>query len=204
MRGRWRAVVVGGLSVLMLAIAGCTGGGEADPRPAPEPTEATPTGPPPQPEGADGVTWEIQNWDEYAEDEAVLAWKQFNEAVAASITNGEFLPAARDLSTAEVLADYSGSVDFAAANDYRSQRTTDVSIVDSTTDSGVATVVACVWSKSVELVASDGEYVSDEDPQWLRQEADVELGSDSPVVTRVEYEGTCDDDEPPPRDPSER
>ena len=197
MRGHWRTGVVAGLSALLLTIAGCTGGGDTEPTPEPEPTETTPTGPPPQPEGADGVTWEIQNWDEYAEDEAVLVWKQWNEAVSASISRGELLAPARELSTREVIDQYLGSLEYARENDFRSQDNTAVRVARSEVEGDVATVVTCVWSKSVELVTTDGDYVSDEEPRWLRQVAEVELEGDAPVITRADYDGTCEDEEPP-------
>ncbi|GAA2084952.1 hypothetical protein GCM10009821_28010 [Aeromicrobium halocynthiae] len=197
MRGHWRTGVVAGLSALLLTIAGCTGGGDTEPTPEPEPTETTPTGPPPQPEGADGVTWEIQNWDEYAEDEAVLAYKEWSEAISASVNTGELLPRARELASREVLDVYLDQLRFAEDNDLRSQARTLVRIARSESEAGTSTVVACIWSKSAELVTADGDYFSDEEPRWARQVAKVETDAEAPVLTEVDFDGNCRGEEPP-------
>jgi hypothetical protein len=197
MRGHQRSAVTTAVISAALLAASCSGGGaEADAEPESAPTsQEAPTGPPPQPEGADGVTWEIQNWDEVFEDPAVLTWKQFNEALAASIQQGELLPDARELSTRDALQPYLDSFEYARSNDFTVKDLTYARIEESRLEGASATITACTWRPSSVLYDQDGEPVSELDESWSRQI--VALADDGGwMIEDVEFDGECDGEDP--------
>src|SRR4051794_36772762 len=107
-----RLLVTSALLVSLLgATSACGGSDEPDPTPkATKTAEATPT-PKAQPKGADGVTYEIQNWDKYADDPVVLAYKSTNEAIGASVNGRTILPAMREGLSKRGLRTYVPSLD---------------------------------------------------------------------------------------------
>ncbi|MGJ9414312.1 hypothetical protein ACHAAC_16540 [Aeromicrobium sp. CF4.19] len=193
-RHRWGAAVAASAMAMAMALAACGGGGEdeSDSSPAPEPTETTPAGPPPQPEGADGVTWEIQNWDAHAEDPAVLTWKQFNEAVGGSVNGGDLLAAARELSTREVLEPYLSSMEGAWQNDLVVKELAYVRVEESEQGDDGARLVACVWDPSAVFYQSDGEATGTVKEQWSKEVVTLEEEGDAFIISDVAYDGTCE------------
>lgn len=181
--------------MLVLGLSACNGDSD-EPQATPEPTETTPTGPPPQPEGADGVTWEIQNWEDFADDEAVLVWKQYHEAGWASINEGELLPAARELSTREALQPLIDSYQYAQDNDFVVAETVKTKIEESSETETGADLVACIWSSSAELLDSDGDPVSDVEPEWIRQVVTMAESDGGWIVEAATFDGTCSGGEP--------
>lgn len=98
------AAAVIAATLLATTLAGCgeeSTSAAADPEstPATSATPASPASPTPtaesQPRGAHGVTFQIVNWDDYADDPVVNAWKKTIEAFYGSVNarepNEEFL-----------------------------------------------------------------------------------------------------------------
>ena len=95
------------VAVLSVSVGACGVGSDGEskaspsrrrprpPRRAPRPRRPRHLPPPAQPTGAYGVTYEIQNWEQYATDPAVLAWKQTLEGVGGSINSGQVRRAVR-------------------------------------------------------------------------------------------------------------
>ncbi|MEJ7634967.1 hypothetical protein [Aeromicrobium sp.] len=176
--------------VALLSVTACSG---SDDEPQPKPTKSTSATPaaPEQPEGADGVTYRIQNWDDYAEDPAILAWKQANEALAASINQGKVLPSLRRASSKSVLRENVTAVNNAKKNDWRVKKLGKVRVETADTVGSKATLLVCLWAPSVGLYEKDGSYYGDKEVFWFRQDSTLKKTSGGWVVATSKYDGKC-------------
>lgn len=198
MRGRVRLGLAAGLSLALVALVGCSTG-EPTEETTPEATATTPSGPPAQPEGPDGFTWEIQNWDEWADDPAVLTWKRFNEAFAASVAQKELLPAVRETTSREGLDVYLAGFEYARDNDLRTPEVAKAKIIRVEREGQTASVVSCSWGESISLLRADGEMVGTNDGQyWIRQTATLSGTDDAGWVVddASVNDGRCEGDPP--------
>ena len=128
--------------VLSVGLGACSGGSSDDdpkarPSTTPSASPAATTAPPPQPSaqptGAYGVTYEIQNWEQYATDPAVLAWKQTLEAVNGSIGAGKVIEPVRTGLSKRALRPYVQSIENAWKGDWTVQPIAKVKIESVTT-----------------------------------------------------------------------
>jgi hypothetical protein len=195
-------------AVLSVSVGACGGGSDGETKASPSKatapaaetsTPATPTTPPPppvQPTGAYGVTYEIQNWEQYATDPAVLAWKQTLEAVGGSVNSGKVLgPVASGMSK-RALRPYVQSFENAWKGKWTVPSLSKIRI-ESATPSGPSRtrVIVCEWSPSVNFYDKDVTPVgvsSDEDlAQWGKDTVDMRLKDGRWIIARFDIDGDC-------------
>jgi hypothetical protein len=158
--------------------------------PAPAPTPAA------QPQGANGVTYEIQNWDEYATDSAVLAWKQLLEAVGGSTNSGKVLEPVRRGMAKSVLRPYVQSMEQAWDNGRTVPGDAKVKVESATTSGNKAKLVMCLWAPSTVLYEKNGDATGGTSAKdlaaWTKQTVDLTIRDGRWVVTKIDFPGTCD------------
>ncbi len=171
-------------------LAGCSG---SDEKPDPKPTKtASPTPTiPVQPKGASGVTYEIQNWEEYADDPAVLAWKTTFETLTGSTNKHKVLPAMRKQVSKKVFRQFVGGVNAAEQNGWHVKPVGKVKVGSAKTTGSDANLTMCLWGTSVGVYEKNGKYVGKPDKFWLRQTAKLELSEGRWVLTSFTYKGKC-------------
>lgn len=190
--------VTGAVLVSLLGgVSACSGSDDkADPKPtATESTTAAPT-PSPQPTGADGVTFELQNWDDHADDPAVLAWKTTNEGIAASVNDGKLLPAARAGLTKRVLRLYLPSLQESWKQDWHVKKVGKARVESARTTDSSSRLVMCVWAPSTGFYDKKNTYVGKSENFWRKQRVKLALTGDQWVVTSFKFDGKCPGNEP--------
>jgi hypothetical protein len=190
----------------MVAASGlgaCSGGSDDKPATAPPKTSSAPdvTTPaptptiPPQPQGANGVTYEIQNWDQYANDPAVLAWKQTLEAFGASTNAGKVLEPMRAGMAKRVLRPYVESLEQAWSGGWHVEPVGKVKVESATTSGEKAELVTCQWAPTTAFLKKNGEAAggasADATNIWAKQNLSMALKNGRWVITKFTYDGTC-------------
>jgi hypothetical protein len=153
--------------------------------PAPAPTPAA------QPEGADGVTYEIRNWDEYASEPAVLAWKQVQEALGASTNQGRIIPALRDGSSKKALRKFVAAVDYSSRNKLHVPDRGIARVEKADVGSTSATLTTCLWAPSISVYDEADQIVGGESEYWYKQEVTLKSRSGRWIVASQLTEGKC-------------
>jgi hypothetical protein len=194
---RRQSLVTGvALAALLLGISACGGSDDkADPKPTKTTASPTPT-PSVQPKGAYGVTFEIQNWDAYADDAAVLAWKQINEAVAGSSNTGKLLAPMRQGMSKKVLRQYLPGVQAGWKNDWHVKPVGKVKVLSARTSSSSAQLTTCLWGPSVGFYTAKDKYFGEPEVYWLKQKVKMVLTSGTWVMDTVTFDGKCPGGEP--------
>lgn len=183
-------------SVLLVSLLGgmsACGGGDDEPDSKPKASKtaaATPT-PKAQPQGADGVTYEIQNWDKYADDPVVLAYKTTNEAIGASINGSTILPAMREGLSKRGLRTYVPSLDMAKKRKFHVLPLGKVKISSVTTKGSSARLVVCAWVPSVNYYDKNGKAVDNAAKKWLKQNIGMRSRSGTWVLDTIKFSGNC-------------
>lgn len=193
-----------GAAVVMLsgALSACSGSDD-DPEPsptktssaapattpAPEPTPAVVT----QPPGANGVTYEIQNWDEHATDPAVLAWKQTLEAVGGSANSGKVLEPVRAGMSKKVLRMFVSSLQQAKRGNWHVEPVGKVRIESAETTSSRSKLAVCSWGPSTVYLTEDGKSPDGDEnlDVWSKQTFELALRDGRWVITAAASDGTC-------------
>jgi hypothetical protein len=193
------------LVALSSVLAACSGGSDDEPKAdpsktatssAPEPTTPAPAPTPAaQPQGANGVTYEIQNWDEYASDPAVLAWKQTIEGFAGSIGAGKVLEPVRAGMAKRVLRDYVRSFDQATDNNWHVEPVAKVKVESAETTADRSRLVVCLWAPSTAFIKENGEPAGDSTAEdikvWSKQNLDMVSKDGRWVISTFKYDGEC-------------
>jgi len=186
------AVLVGASSVAC--------GAEKKPaaEPEPEPSvsasvtpSATPSSPPTQPRGVAGVTYEILNWEKYAADPAVLAWKQTTEAAGASMNTRKVLPALRQGSTPSMFKLYLGNVQDGWANEWHVRPVAKILVQSATTGAKKSTLQVCLWDPSSVFYQKDGSAYDGVKEEWTRQIVGMTVQGTRWRVSSLETPGKC-------------
>ena len=180
------------LATLLLGLSACGGsdGDKADPKPtktSESPTPATPA----QPEGADGVTVDIANWDAYADDPAVLAWKQATEAINASANERKVVPTLRKTLSKKLLRKYVGNIKLAWKNDWHVSSVVSAKVDRSRPSGSQTQLVVCAWAPSETFRKKNGAMVIKPDQKWNRKTVEVKPVGSTWVVTSLTTKGTC-------------
>jgi hypothetical protein len=198
MSKRW--ITRAAIAVLVVATsAGC--GADEKPSAEPEPTptasasatpSATPSTPPEQPRGASGVTYDILNWEEYADNAPLLAWKQATEAASGSMNGGKLLPGLRLGTTPSMFKRYYGSVQNGWAAEWHVKPVAKVRVVSAKTRAKKADLQVCVWSPSSSFYEKNGSAVGgDLRQEWTRQKVGMTLQGAHWRVSEIESSGKC-------------
>lgn len=177
--------------MLVLGLSACNGDSD-EPQATPEPTETTPTGPPPQPEGKYGVTYTIQNWDEHYEDEAVLAWKQSIESMAGSINTGKLTPEFRRSYAKAPRDTYVAAFNYATERDMKLPEQGDARIDEANTSESSSDLVVCVWAPTTDYI--DDDKAAEE--IWRKYVVSMEVSDGRWMVMESEADGECSGEAP--------
>lgn len=194
----WIRSVALALAVMATSTA-CGGDKEpsADPEPTPTSTASstptpTPSTPPEQPQGASGVTYDILNWEEFADDPALLAWKQTTEAASGSMNSGKLLPALRQGTTPGMFKLYLRSVQNGWANEWHVKPVAKIRVLSAKTRAKKADLQVCVWDPSSVFYEKNGSaYGGDLTQEWTRQNVGMTLQGTQWRVSEVESPGKC-------------
>ena len=146
---------------------------------------------PVQPKGADGVTIDIQNWDAYADDPVVLAWKTANEAIGASLNQGKVLAAARNGMGKDVLRSYLPSLREGWKQDWHVKAVGKVRIQSARTSVSDSQLVVCMWGSSIGFYDKKNKYVGKPENFWRKQNVKLTLSGNRWVLTSFEFDGKC-------------
>lgn len=180
------------VAALLLGVSACSGsdGDKADPKPTKTTASPTPTTPA-QPKGASGVTYEIQNWDDYADDPAVLAWKTAFETLTGSTNAHKVLPGMSKQVSKSVLRQFVAGVDAAKKNRWSVKPVGKVKVGSAKTTASQSTLTMCLWGTSVGVYEENGEYVGKPDRFWLKQTAKLTFSGGRWILTAFTYKGKC-------------
>jgi hypothetical protein len=190
------------LAVLVVASSTACGADKkpsAGPEPTPKATASstpgpspTPSTPPEQPRGASGVTYDILNWDEYADDPALLAWKQTTEAASGSMNGKKLLPALRQGTTPSMYKRYLGSVQNGWTSEWHVKPLAKVRVLSAKTRMKKADLQVCVWDPSSVFYEKDNSAVGgDLTQEWSRQKVGMTLQGTQWRVSAIESAGKC-------------
>lgn len=189
---RMRTVLVSAVVGVAALSLGACGDGDPTPKPTRTTTTASPTPTvPPQPKGADGVTYDVQNWDEYASDPAVLVWKQLSETLSASVNQGRLVPRASSLSSRSMLRQILTNLRFAWSHDLRVRPVAQVAVLRSRGNGPRTRLVTCSWDVSADYYRADGTFYGEPESIWHKDVWTVEQQGNRHVVTSLEPSGTC-------------
>jgi hypothetical protein len=187
--------------VLSVSLGACSGGSDGDPKAspsktpsaAPATTTAPPAQPPAQPTGADGVTYEIQNWDQYATDPAVLAWKQTLEAFGGSINAGKLLEPVRAGMSKSALRLYVSSLEQARSGNWHVELVGKVRIESAKTTGDSSKLTVCSWVSSVAFLTKDGKSPDGDEnlDVWLKDKYELSLRGGQWKITSAVNDGNC-------------
>ncbi|KRC65156.1 hypothetical protein ASE12_10500 [Aeromicrobium sp. Root236] len=176
---------------LLLSVSACGGDDDkADPKPTKTTASASPTAQA-QPKGAHGVTYEIQNWDQYADDAAVLAWKTAFETLTGSINAHKVQPGMAKQVSTKVLRQFVAGVNAAKKNRWNVKPVGKVKVDRARSTGSQATLTMCLWGTSVGVYEKNGDYVGKPDRFWLKQTATLKLSGGRWILTSFKYKGKC-------------
>jgi hypothetical protein len=196
---QWLATGIA-LVALSGVLSACSGGSDDEPKaaattttsaapatttPAPIPTPAV------QPQGANGVTWRIQDWETHQNDEAVLAWVHANETLAASINQGKPVAGLEQLTSKAVLRQYVNAINVSKQKEYRAAPEGDVKVLSSKTSGDRATLTMCSWAPTTAIRDKNNKVVGEGEQIWFKETATLSKASGQWVLKTAESSGTC-------------
>ena len=177
---------------LLLGISACGSNDEADPKPTKITTSASPTSTTPtQPMGADGVTYEIQNWNRYATDPVVLAYKTTNEAYTASINQRKVLPAFKRGVSNNFLRKVVGDMKFVEKKGWHLPDEVVVKVRTVRTTGTKAVLTMCVWRPSNSYYDEKNKVVGPTERWWDHETTRLSQSGGRWILTKVDIKGKC-------------
>lgn len=179
------------LATLLLGLSAC--GGSDDAKADPKSTKSTPspTSTPAQPKGVHGVTVEIQNWDEYADDPAVLGYKQASEASGGSMNKHKLVSGITKLLSKPVLRLVSKNVANSKKHGWSVPDVAYIKVQSSRTRGGVARLVTCQWAPSTDVRDRNGKLLGDVKREWRKYAVTLKSQSGAWVLQPIKQTGTC-------------
>jgi len=148
----------------------------------------------PQPPSTTGSTYDTLNWDEYADDPALLAWKKAIEAGTGSLARGKLLPGLREHTTPEMFRVYYANVATGLEEGWQVKPVAQV-WVESTKARGTRTTLRlCLWSPTTSVYLKDGSPVGGGSvkKEWNRQIVRVTQAGGRSRVAEVDFNaGIC-------------
>ncbi len=179
------------VAALLLSLSACGGSDDkADPKPTKTTASPTPTTPV-QPKGADGVTYDVLNWETYADDPVVTAYKVTNEAISASINGRKVLPGLRAGVDKAYLRKTVDNMKFVEKKDWHVPSTASVKVDDVSTSGTSAALTACVWRPSYLYQDKNDKVVGSPDKWWDKQITKFTKSGERWVLSSVELKGKC-------------
>lgn len=190
-----QSLVVGvALATLLLGLSACGGGDGDGDKADPKATKATSSPTPTtlaQPKGAHGVTVDIQNWDKYADDPAVLAYKQASEATGGSMNKHKLVPGITRILSKPVLRLVSANVANGKKNRWSVPKVAYVKLESSRTSGSEARLVTCEWAPSTDVRDRNGKLLGDVKREWRKYSVKLTSKSDTWVLQPIKQIGTC-------------
>lgn len=178
-------------AALLLGVSACGGSDSDSPETKPTATtSATPTGTP-QPEGKNGYTYDILNWDAHADDPAVLAWKQTMELLGASTNQRKLLPALRDHVSKPVLRQFVSALNQANKNDLHLRSPAQVRVQSAKTTGSTARITMCLWGPTNGYYEKSGKYWGKPEVFWFKQDAVLKSADGTWILDSFDYNGKC-------------
>jgi hypothetical protein len=181
------------VAALLLVLSACGGSDDkADPKPtkttvSPTPTPTTPV----QPKGADGVTYQIQNWEAYAQNPAVLAWKRTLESVSGAANSGKINKPATEGLSKERLRHYMTALRLAWKNDWHFKSIAYAKIDSSKVSDTQAQLSVCLWNPSISFYKKNGKASGPTSQRWDKQVVEMKQSAGRWVLTSTVFKGTC-------------
>jgi hypothetical protein len=187
------------LAALMVCLSAC--GGEAKPKadPGPSPSQTptpTPSATPSptaatQPQGQHGVTVKILNWDQYADEPAVLAAKQRFEDLQASVNIGKLVPGLLGKLTGQARAELPPALQQAQANHLRTRKLGYWRVRSVRNEGATSTVVFCAWRPSVDFYQANGKPYGTIAREWKRSTTVLRRSGAAWKLSKLDVDGTC-------------
>lgn len=198
---RHRAHLTGLAAALTLALTAC-GGGDPSAKSSNSPSESpsasattstapSPTGPPPQPKGKYGVTVDILNWDKYATDPAVRAWKQIYEALDGSVRRKRMVPGLVRRLGPDARHVFAHTLQLAWDNNWHVKKRLSVRVLSSRGSRRHAALTTCLWGPSYEFKKRDGSPAGNASKGWVKAHWDMRRAGDAWKLTSIAQTGTC-------------
>jgi hypothetical protein len=179
------------VAALLLGLSACGGSDDkADPKPTKTTASPTPTTPV-QPKGVDGVTYDVLNWETYAKDPVVTAYKTTNEAYTASINKRMVLPALRQGVDKSFLRKIVGDMKFVKQKGWHLPDEVIVKVRTVQTTGKKAVLTMCVWRPSNGYYDKNDKVVGTNDRWWDREISRLTESGDRWLITSVDIKGKC-------------
>ena len=147
---------------LVLATGACSGGDEPEAKPTKTSASPTPTVPV-QPQGEFGVTYDVGNWDDYADDQeklpVILAYKNVIEAAHGSVNQGKLLPQVRASMTRAGQRQVLPVLRRALSNKWTLPAKAEGRVLSVRGSGSTRTLTMCEVMKSISYLKPDGNFV---------------------------------------------
>lgn len=189
----------------VLTLTACGGSDTAAPKPTapasntptaaptapPAPTPSEVPGPVPMPEGKDGVTVRIANWEQVGEDAKVAAYKTGREALIASLRAGSLVPDFRSTLTPELQRLMQVRLRASWKDGWTVGDRVESRVLAATGGARNGVVLVCEWAPSVAARTAGGALVGKDLQRWNKLKVKVAMGATGWVMASIDPVGTC-------------
>ena len=133
----------------------------------------------------------ISNWDQYADEPAVLAAKQRYEDLQASVNRGKFVPGLPGLLAGKARSELTSGLQQAWAENLRTRKVGQWRVQSVKNDGATSTVVFCAWRPSVDFYQSNGKPYGTIAREWKKSTAVLRKTGGDWKLSRLDVDGTC-------------
>jgi hypothetical protein len=195
--GRQTVVANVVLTALLLSATAC-GASEGTKTPTPTKATTSPTSSlPVQPQGSDGVTYDVLNWTDYAQNPIVGAYKVTNEAYTASINRHKVLPGLREGVDRALLRKIGDDIAFVKKKRWHLPPIVTVRVRSVRTTASKAVLTMCVWRPSNSYYGDNDKIVGPPENWWDNEISTFANSGGRWVLTSVDIKGRCPGGAPP-------
>ena len=139
------------------------------------------------------MTWRIQDFATYQDDEAVIEWTHISEDLAASYNRRALVPGLEQRLSKKVLRIYADAVEVYKKRDYHVRDVGDVRVQSSKTEGDRAELTMCMWSTTTGVRDKNDKAVGDDEEIWFRQDAVMSKASGQWVLMSIgDPTATCE------------
>lgn len=185
------ALLAGATLALTACGGGATGGPEPTASPSPTPTPSEVSVPGPLPEGKDGVTVRIANWEQVGEDAKVAAYKTGREALIASLRGGAVVPDFRSTLTPELQRRMLARLQASWKQGWTVGDRVESRVLAARGGARNGVVLVCEWAPSVAARTAGGALVGKDLQRWNKLKVQVTMGATGWVLASLDPVGTC-------------
>ncbi|MEX0428589.1 hypothetical protein AB3X52_13240 [Nocardioides sp. DS6] len=137
------------------------------------------------------MTVDILNWDKYATDPVVLAYKQAVEAFQGSANMGKLAPGFTDLFAASMHSSLVSSLEFGWHNKLHMPVTAKFRIASVKTHGHRASLTSCAWGPSYGYYDKQNKWYGPAQHYWLRFSTNLRNAQGSWKITGTKSTGKC-------------